>query len=136
MKQTFTVIEGKSTVKEEPMTAGEFFLTLLHSGTNTHILHLQSRSYSEHKALQRFYEGIVDATDSIIEAWQGKNKQLVEYPDMYMPPLATGLDELNALSSFVQANRSVVGSDSELQNLVDEVQSLIDSTIYKLTFLK
>jgi hypothetical protein len=50
--------------------------------------------------------------------------------------LANGLDELKALSAYVQANRSVVGADSELQNMVDEVLALIDSTIYKLTFLK
>ena len=36
----------------------EFVMCLLHAQTNTHILHLQSRSYSEHKALQGLYEGL------------------------------------------------------------------------------
>ena len=134
MKKTFTVIEGR--INEQPVTVGEFFLTLLHSATNTHILHLQSRSLSEHLALSDFYEGVVDLVDPIIEAYQGKNQTLVEYSSAYNPPMATGLDELKALSAYVQTNRNVIGADSELQNLVDGVQELIDSTIYKLTFLK
>lgn len=134
MKQTFKIIEGR--LNEQKVTLGEFFLTLLHSATNTHILHLQTTSYAEHKALKGFYDNVVDLTDSIIEACQGKNQHIVEYPHAYTPPLANGLDELKALSAYVQANRSVVGADSELQNMVDEVLALIDSTIYKLTFLK
>ena len=109
-------------------------LTLLHSATNTHILHLQSRSYSEHQALGSFYEEIVELTDSLIEAYQGKNG-LVEYPFEYTKPMSALL-ELTNLSKYVAVNRAIVGSDSELQNMVDEIASLIDSTIYKLTFLK
>lgn len=134
MKQTFKIVEGR--INEELVTVGDFFLTLLHSATNTHILHLQSRSLSEHLALGDFYDSIVDLVDPIIEACQGKNQHIVEYPNAYTPPLANGLEELKALSAYVQANRSVVGADSELQNLIDGVQELIDSTIYKLTFLK
>ncbi len=134
MKQTFKIVEGR--MNEQTVTLGEFFLTLLHSATNAHILHLQTKSYAEHKALQGFYENIADLTDSIIEACQGKNQHIVEYPHAYTPPMTNGLDELKALSLYVQANRSVVGADTELQNLVDEVMALIDSTIYKLTFLK
>jgi len=132
----YTISTESKGLNEAVATVGEFFLTLLHSATNTHLLHLKSTSYSEHKALGEFYEEIVDLTDGVIEAWQGKNRQLAQYPNTYMPPLATGLDELNALSAYVQANRNVVGSDSELQNLVDGIQELIDSIIYKLTFLK
>ena len=135
MKQTFKIVEG-SMVKELPIEIGDFFLKLLHSVTNTHILHLQSNSYAKHKALQKFYESIGDSTDSLIEAWQGKNSQLANYPNSYTPPMMDALSELQDLSQFVQTNRLVVGTDSELQNIIDEIQQLIDSTIYKLTFLK
>ncbi len=37
-----------------------FIQTLLHSATIAHQLHLQSRSYSEHKALQKYYEARFD----------------------------------------------------------------------------
>ena len=63
MKKVFSIKEAQA--KEAEITIGDFFLTLLHSATNTHILHLQSRSYSEHKALGEFYEEIVDLYYSI-----------------------------------------------------------------------
>lgn len=134
MKKVFNIKESR--VNEMDLTVGDFFLALLHSATNTHILHLQSRSYSEHQALGAFYDEIVELTDGLIEAWQGKNGRLSEYPNTYEPPLANGLDELQELSAFVQLQRGLVGADSELQNMVDGIQELIDSTIYKLTFLK
>ena len=134
MKQTFSIKESQ--IKEAELTIGDFFLTLLHSATNTHILHLQSRSYSEHQALGAFYDEIVELTDNLIEAWQGKNRQLATYPNTYYPPMDSALLELQDLSYFVQSNRLIVGLDTELQNITDEIQQLIDSTIYKLTFLK
>ena len=38
----------------------EMMSLLLHSQTQVHALHLQTKSYSEHKALQNYYEGIDD----------------------------------------------------------------------------
>lgn len=128
MKQTFTINEAQ-------LTVGAFFLTLLHSATNTHILHLQSRSYSEHQALGAFYDEVVELTDGLIESYQGKHG-LVQYPVEYTKPADTGLLELQALSVYVSLNRSIIGNDSELQNEVDSIMNLINSTIYKLTFLK
>lgn len=127
MKQIFSI-------KEEKLSVGSFMLTLLHSATNTHILHLQSSSYSEHQTLGAFYDSIVELTDGLIEAYQGKNG-IVVYPFEYTKPMSALL-ELKNLSKYVAVNRSVVGTDSELQNIVDEIVTLIDSTIYKLTFLK
>jgi hypothetical protein len=132
MKQTFNVVE----MKEAQVTVGEYFLTLFHSATNTHLLHLQSRSYSQHQALGAYYDVVVDLIDSLIEAYQGKNQTIVEYPNTYTPPNRDAFAELKNISAYVVANRAVVGSDTELQNITDEIQALIDSTIYKLTFLK
>lgn len=128
MKQKFTINEAQETV-------GSFFITLLHAATNTHILHLQSRSYSEHQALGAFYDSIVELTDGLIESYQGKHG-LVQYPVQYAKPASTGLLELTSLSAYVTINRNVIGNDSELQNEVDSIMNLINSTIYKLTFLK
>lgn len=132
MKQSFKVVE----IKETPITLGEYFLTLLHSATNTHLLHLQSRSFSQHMALGTYYDEVVELIDSLIEAYQGKNSTIVQYPNIYYPPIDDALTELTNISLYVQSNRSIVGADTELQNITDEIQQLIDSTIYKLTFLK
>jgi hypothetical protein len=132
MKQTFNVVE----IKEAQMTVGEYFLTLFHGATNTHLLHLQSKSYSQHQALGIYYDEVVDLIDSLVEAYQGKNQTIVIYPNVYQMPAGDALTELKNISAYVVKNRAIVGTDSELQNITDEIQALIDSTIYKLTFLK
>jgi hypothetical protein len=130
MKQIYSIKEAV-----EPNAVGEFFLKLLHSATNTHIHHLQTESYAQHIALGDFYDSVVELTDGLIEIYQG-TKGVVVYPAIYDAPLADGLTELKALNAFIIANRNVVGAESNLQNEVDTILSLIQSTIYKLTRLK
>jgi hypothetical protein len=120
------------------MKEGELLITLLNAATIGHVLHLRSRSYSEHKALQKFYSELPDLVDGVIEAWQGRNGELVEYPDQ-MVELSEHDDALvfvMYLKMVLEENRGVLGGASEIQNLVDEIAALIDSTLYKLTFLK
>jgi hypothetical protein len=40
------------------------------------------------------------------------------------------------LKDFVKEERATLPQDTEIQNAVDEIADLIDSTIYKLKFLK
>lgn len=115
--------------------AAEFFITLLHAATSGHVLHLQSRSYAQHKTLDEFYSELPGLTDSIIEAYQGKYGLVLDYPSGYAVPVAEAVQFVSDLGDYVTANRSSVGADSELQNLIDEVMDLINSTIYKLRFL-
>lgn len=115
---------------------GEILLTLLHGVTNTHIKHLQSQKYSEHVALGEFYSGLEDKVDSLIEAIQGKYKTIIQYPVDYIAPAETGLQEVEELSQYFQENRQNLPQDTEIQNLCDEIQQLMDSTIYKLQFLQ
>jgi hypothetical protein len=50
--------------------------------------------------------------------------------------LDNGLDELLSLKDYVEENRGSLPQNSEIQNEVDSIAKLIDSTIYKLKFLK
>jgi len=120
------------------MNEGEFLITLLNAATIGHVLHLQSRSYAEHKALNTFYSELPDLVDSVIEAWQGRHQELVQYPDQMVEVSEhkDSLEYLMFLKILVEEDRYVLGEESEIQNLVDNVAQLIDSTIYKLTFLK
>jgi DNA-binding ferritin-like protein len=115
---------------------GEFILTLLHAATNTHILHWQTKSFAEHTALGTFYSELPELIDAVVEAIQGLNEEIIVYPKDYYPPLDNGLDELLSLKEYVRDNRKVLPQDSEIQNEVDAIAKLIDSTIYKLKFLK
>lgn len=116
---------------------GEFVGTLLHSGTIVHFMHLQTKSYSVHKALQKYYESIVDAADTIAETWQGCKGQIIDmYPQMFGNPAAEPLDYLTTIRDYVIANRDAISSSSNIQNEIDAVMTLLDSTIYRLTFLE
>jgi hypothetical protein len=120
------------------MNKGELLITLLNAATIGHVLHLQSRSYSEHKALQRFYTAMPDLVDGVIEAYQGRYGELVEYPDQVveLSEYKDSLEFVMFLKILLEEDRYVLGDASEIQNLVDGIAELIDSTIYKLTFLK
>jgi len=120
------------------MSEGELLITLLNAATVGHVLHLQSKSYSEHKALQTFYSELPDLVDGVIEAWQGRHQDLVQYPDQIveLSEHKYALEFMMFLKILVDDEREVLGDESEIQNLVDGIAELIDSTIYKLTFLR
>ena len=111
---------------------------LLHSQTQVHTLHLQTQSYSEHKATQNYYEGVDALVDGLIESYQGKYGIVKGYETMeiqdwqstektcdYMKNLCKQVDDLRDCCE-----------DSYLQNQIDTIIELINSTIYKLRFLK
>ena len=111
---------------------------LLHSQTQVHIFHLQTKSYSEHKALQGYYEGIDALVDGIIESYQGKYDVVTGYNSIKTEDYKSSeqvIKYFKALDSMVEKNRKSV-KESYIQNQIDTVQELIFSTLYKLRFLK
>lgn len=112
-----------------------FVSTLLHSATNAHFMHFQAESYAEHKALQKYYEAIPDLVDDFTEAYQGCYDKIKSYPDEFH--LAKNPQKyLKSLSEFVEEIRKELPKDTQLQNIIDSIAQLIDSTLYKLRFLK
>ena len=123
--------------KEEIMDkdhASEFVLTMLHSVTNAHIMHFQTRSYARHVALQAYYEGIGDIVDDFVEAYQGRY-DVITYFNPSFNMAQDPLTYFKGLLSYIDECRKELPQDSELQNIVDEMTQLIDSTLYKLEFL-
>jgi hypothetical protein len=116
---------------------GEFILTLLHAVTNTHILHFRAPTNAEHEQLGEFYPKLSDLIDSLVEAIQGRYG-LIDYPVSYYVPEATGLEELQSLQKMVDDTRHQpeIPQDSEIQNIIDEIASQIDSTLNKLKHYK
>ncbi len=119
---------------------GLFLGTLMQSRNQAHIYHLQTQgpgSFAAHKALEDYYEGIVDLIDDIAEAIQGRYGIITGYkmpetirednnPEMYF----------QGLSKFVEMLRKDIPQDSYIQNEIDNVVKLIESTKYKLKFLQ
>lgn len=115
----------------------QFVMCLLHSVTNAHILHFQSLSYSQHMALGAYYDEVSELVDGFVEAFQGKYGLLTKYQSDYQLPDNNPVTYLTYLKEEVATLRRASGfpQDSELQNEVDTIANLINSTLYKLRFL-
>ncbi len=115
----------------------KFISTLMASRTQAHIFHLQTTSYAAHKALNGYYDDIVDLIDSYVEMAQGRYGIIKGYtPVTQVFEDDSHVKYFVALQKFVDGIRSQLPQDGELNNTVDEISGLISSTIYKLKFLK
>jgi hypothetical protein len=118
--------------------AGKFVGVLFLSRTVAHQLHLKTTSYAEHKALQEFYEGIVELADGFAEQYQGAYAKLLDIPFLAAKELTEPVKYFEETLKWIEDNRYDVCEKSEtaLQNAIDEVVALFQSTLYKLRFLK
>ena len=118
---------------------GQFVSTLMASRTQAHIFHLQTPSYAAHKALNKYYDKIVDLIDGLVESYQGKYGIITGYGNIALQEYQSCeaiIMFFETLCMYVEKSRGMVAQDSYLQNQIDEIVALIKSTIYKLRFLK
>jgi hypothetical protein len=132
--------DDETEVKEIKTGSGfkDMVSILLHSQTQVHIFHLQTKSYSEHKALQGYYKGIDAIVDGLIESYQGKYDVITQYNSVKNEDYKSNeqvIKYFKALDAMIEKNRKGV-KESFIQNQIDTVQELINSTVYKLKFLK
>jgi hypothetical protein len=116
----------------------EMVCNILHSRNQAHVFHLQTKSYAEHIALNTYYDGVVDLFDGIVESYQGKYGIISNFKTFKIEQYRNGkktISYFERLLDIIEENRDSV-DDSYLQNQIDTVQELINSTIYKLRFLK
>ena len=101
-----------------------------------HLAHWKTTSYAQHMALGTFYEDIIGLADELAEAWMGRNLQKIgEIPTINVPK-GEPLNVFKRLLEVVQDTRDFVSDDTVLSNIIDEIEQLYSSTIYKLKFLK
>ena len=111
------------------MTPGKFIGTLFQSRDAMHIAHLQTTSFAEHKALNGYYDGILELTDTFTETYVGRFKRVeIVIPEAKNMDAITHLKEMQ---STIDSERN--NYPSELQNILDEMLGLINKTLYLLT---
>ena len=98
----------------------------------THLAHLKTDSYSQHKALNKFYEGVIDLADKLAEAYQGAEGIMQDIPLMSTVPNEPIDMTLYSHMQMIEAMRKSACKITAIQNIIDEVVSLYLSTIYKL----
>ena len=111
---------------------------LFHSRTQTHIFHLQTQSFSEHMALNAYYDEIIPLIDALVESYQGKYGIVKGYSNFNLMEYNNGQQVIAYLEALNKSVCDVYGSidDTNIKNQLDVITDLIRSTIYKLQNLR
>lgn len=102
-----------------------------------HSVHLSTRSYAKHKALGKFYTGLIDLADKFAEAYQGRHG-LIGTIELQSADNAKNIVSFleNSLKEIEDMRYKVCGrDDTPLQNIIDEIAGLYLATLYRLKFL-
>ena len=114
------------------------FMGLLFLGRDVaHSVHLNTRSFSKHMALNTFYDSVIDLADAFAEAYQGRHG-LIGGITLQSSKKTTNIVEfLQAQLDEIESVRYDVcdKTDSSLQQLIDNIVELYLTTLYKLKFL-
>lgn len=119
------------------MKACDFVGTLFLARDVAHSVHLNTRSYAKHMALNTFYDEIIDHTDAFAEAYQGRHGLIG--PISLMSAKKTGnIQEflVESLADIEKMRYEVCDkTDTSLQQLIDNIVELYLTTLYKIRFL-
>jgi DNA-binding ferritin-like protein len=119
------------------MKCADFVGMLFLARDVAHSVHLNTRSYSKHKALNHFYELIVEAADDFAEAYQGRHG-LIGPITLMTAKKTTNITEFleDQLKEIEACRYEVVDkTDMSLQQLIDNIIEIYLRALYRLRFL-
>lgn len=105
------------------------------AATAAHFAHLMTPSYAQHVALNTFYDSIIDLADAFAEGFMGRYGKFEMFPNV-KESATDGLTIVGNLTKWIDSNRAMISEFSEIQNEIDTIVSLCNSTAYKLRELK
>jgi len=119
------------------MKANEFVGLLFLARDVAHSVHLNTRSFSKHMALNTFYNEVIEHADAFAEAYQGRHGLMGPVALHSAKKTSNIIDFLQGqLDELEKARYEVCDkSDSSLQQLIDNVIEVYLRTLYKLKFL-
>lgn len=100
------------------------------------VWHHQTDSYAVHKALNKFYDGILGLTDGLVESVSGIHGRPMKYqidsPVDYKNPEQV-VKYFKSAYDLIEKERKDIYQESWIQNQVDEISALFASTLYLLS---
>jgi hypothetical protein len=116
-------------------------MELMNARNSFHKLHLKVKgegSYAAHIAIGDFYDGLPGQADTLVEGYQGVSEKLLTIKDVAPRTLDTVADGVSYLRDLYAMINKLQGMlpYSEIVNNLDLVKDSINSTKYKLLFLK
>jgi len=105
------------------MKAADFVGMLFLARDVAHSVHLNTRSYSKHKALGHFYELVVEAADDFAEAYQGRHGLIGPITLMGAKKTTNIIQFLEDQLKEIEGARYDIAdkSDMSLQQLIDNI---------------
>lgn len=119
------------------MKCADFVGTLFLARDVAHSVHLNTRSFAKHSALNEFYDEIVELADKFAEAYQGRHGLIGPISLMSAKKTTNIVEFLEDSLADIEKMRFEVceKTDTPIQNIIDEIVGLYLSTLYKLKFL-
>ena len=119
------------------MKCNDFIGMLFLARDVTHSVHLNTRSFSKHMALNTFYDEIIELADGFAEAYQGRHGLIGPISLMSAKKTENVIEFLKDQLVEIEKCRYDVceKDDTPLQNLIDGIIELYLTTLYKLRFL-
>ena len=119
------------------MTCEVFIGRLFLSRDVAHSVHLNTRSYAKHQALNEFYTEVIELADTFAEAYQGKYGLIGPIALQSATKTNNVIEFLEDMVKSIEEDRfKVVDKEcTPLQNIIDEIVGLYLSSLYKLKFL-
>lgn len=117
------------------MELNQFVSTLKQSFEQAVVWHHQTTSFSEHKALNNYYDEIIPLLDGLIESVQGVYPRIGAYTLSPTVDWSEGMSTtyFKGLYDYVQTHRKMIYQESWIQNQIDEIAQLIAETLYQLS---
>jgi hypothetical protein len=119
------------------MNAAQLMGVLFLGRNVAHSVHLNTRSYSKHVALNTFYDSVIDHADAFAEAYQGRHGLIGPIAIPASKKTTNIIEFLQDQLDEIEKGRYEVcdKEDSSLQQLIDNIVELYLTTLYKLRFL-
>ena len=117
----------------------EFLSTLNSAKQQVIFWHNQTTSYSEHKTLNDWYDGIIGSLDGLVESVAGIYGRPQGYTVVEPTDWTSTEDTIKYfqnLYQYVQTSRNDLYKETWVQNQIDEIAADIAQTLYLLSLNK
>ena len=131
----------KEVVESVDDETAELAEELMMAAVSFHKLHLKVKdlgSYAAHKALNDLYDALPGHADTLVEGYQGVAEKILTLKDVAprtIDDVSDGIAYLREMYAMINKLQGMLPY-SEIVNNLDLVKDAINSTKYKLLFLK
>ena len=135
--------ETENATESGDLNPVKLFSKLFESREMAHIYHLQVRgeegSFAKHEALGKYYDGVLDLIDEVIEVYQGQYGVVDGYDtiDTTETKSKDPIAYFEELAGYVKhARKCIDAEDTHIHTTIDDIVAIIYKTLYRLKFNK